>query len=573
MIRESSKKSDSGVSLTGRQQQILALLAEGKSNKELADELHIQQGTVKQHLFVLFRKLGVSNRAKALLAANHFLKETRVQASSEAKRWADSTTKKQGVKQEYVWRMVSVVSVYVPDTLLSSTENIVQRDQYLSDLRKTMTELTDSLDGQFVSLPYGGMLAWFGHPVAHLDDADRAVQLAQLLQVWSDSQSAALGVQDSSVPINNLIGIGVASHPEVVASKATELTGAESFRMAAILARHARLIGRPLADESTQKLAPLSVPWLEVKASENNTTPEQKRLGRIAAVGAESLSLVDVRARWGGIPFLNEIFDTVQSGVSQWVSVESWPPAAATTLIDVIGNAAALGQFRLLRLRCPGTNRRERLISSFTSQIENVTVKFGLSKDRMYSYPSAGERLGAMLADCAAEGPIVLQVYGLKALDALKTILGDRGADHLVARPILIVAANLREAGSSQTIVRLLGPRPNVASAKRIFSMTVPESEVLSEAIRVDLQALIDSLSVSANRLITLAASDTERSIEDFMQEMHFPHNQTQNCLHELTASGLVAPRAGGGFQFRDLATAHAIKKLNVPFTLEKAVG
>ena len=39
--------------LTPRQEQILSLLTEGKSNKEIAEELGIQQGTVKQHLFVL----------------------------------------------------------------------------------------------------------------------------------------------------------------------------------------------------------------------------------------------------------------------------------------------------------------------------------------------------------------------------------------------------------------------------------------------------------------------------------------------------------------------------------------
>ncbi len=571
MVQDSSKK-DAGVSLTGRQEQLLALLAEGKSNKEIADELGIKQGTVKQHLFVLFRKLGVTNRAKALLAANHFLKLSRAHNTSDSKSWVDSSHKKHGAKQEYVWRMVSVVAIYVPDALLSSTDSIVKRDQYLSDFRKSMAELTDSLDGQFVSMPYGGMLAWFGHPFAHVDDADRAVLLAQLLQVRSDTQSAAVGLSDSASSAKNLIGIGVASHPEVVASKATELTGAESFRMAAILARHARLIGRPLSDETTQKLAPLSVPWLEVKAVQENLSPEQKRLGRIAAVGADTMSLVDVRARWGGIPFLEDVFDAVQHSVSQWVSVESWPPSAATTLIDVVGNAAAQSHFRLLRLRCPGVNRRERLIASFTSQIENMAKKFGLAKERLYSYPSAGERLGAMLADCAAEGPLVVQVYGLKALDALKTILGERGADHLVSKPILIVAANLREAGSSQTIVRLLGPRPNAETAIRIFSMTVPESDNLSEAIRVDLQALIDSLSASANKVITFAANDIERSIEDCMRDMHFPHHQTQHCLHELTASGLVAPRIGGGFEFRDVATAHAIRNLNVPVALEKAI-
>ena len=44
-----------GLSLSTRQRQLLDQLIEGKSNKEIADELKIEAGTVKQHLFVLFR--------------------------------------------------------------------------------------------------------------------------------------------------------------------------------------------------------------------------------------------------------------------------------------------------------------------------------------------------------------------------------------------------------------------------------------------------------------------------------------------------------------------------------------
>ena len=65
---------EQALSLSVRQQQILELLAQGKSNKEIASELDIEYGTVKQHLFVLFRKLNVSSRAKAALIAANLLK-------------------------------------------------------------------------------------------------------------------------------------------------------------------------------------------------------------------------------------------------------------------------------------------------------------------------------------------------------------------------------------------------------------------------------------------------------------------------------------------------------------------
>ncbi|SIT08450.1 helix-turn-helix domain-containing protein [Insolitispirillum peregrinum] len=52
--------------LTARQQQILLLLQKGKGNKEIASELGIHVGTVKQHVVALFKKLNVRNRTMAV---------------------------------------------------------------------------------------------------------------------------------------------------------------------------------------------------------------------------------------------------------------------------------------------------------------------------------------------------------------------------------------------------------------------------------------------------------------------------------------------------------------------------
>ncbi len=52
--------------LTPRQLEILALLKAGKANKDIAHELGIGIGTVKQHVVALFKKLNVTNRAMAV---------------------------------------------------------------------------------------------------------------------------------------------------------------------------------------------------------------------------------------------------------------------------------------------------------------------------------------------------------------------------------------------------------------------------------------------------------------------------------------------------------------------------
>jgi two-component system, NarL family, response regulator YdfI len=60
----------SGVqSLTGREIEILALLAEGLGNKAIAGRLGISEHTVKSHLTSIFAKLDVSTRAEAVASA------------------------------------------------------------------------------------------------------------------------------------------------------------------------------------------------------------------------------------------------------------------------------------------------------------------------------------------------------------------------------------------------------------------------------------------------------------------------------------------------------------------------
>jgi DNA-binding NarL/FixJ family response regulator len=59
----------SGLELSEREQQVLELVAKGKSNKEIATDLDITEATVKGHLTNILSKLGVSDRTQAVIAA------------------------------------------------------------------------------------------------------------------------------------------------------------------------------------------------------------------------------------------------------------------------------------------------------------------------------------------------------------------------------------------------------------------------------------------------------------------------------------------------------------------------
>jgi DNA-binding NarL/FixJ family response regulator len=55
--------------LTAREQEIMAMLARGGNNEQIAKALHVSLSTVKSHLRTAYRKLGAADRTQAVLLA------------------------------------------------------------------------------------------------------------------------------------------------------------------------------------------------------------------------------------------------------------------------------------------------------------------------------------------------------------------------------------------------------------------------------------------------------------------------------------------------------------------------
>jgi DNA-binding CsgD family transcriptional regulator len=63
-----AKQAD-GPPLSAREREVLALLIQGRSNREIATQLGISGNTAKFHLTSIFNKLGVNGRAEAATIA------------------------------------------------------------------------------------------------------------------------------------------------------------------------------------------------------------------------------------------------------------------------------------------------------------------------------------------------------------------------------------------------------------------------------------------------------------------------------------------------------------------------
>jgi DNA-binding NarL/FixJ family response regulator len=76
VLLDAQRAPQSGPRLSGRETEVLALLATGLANKQIARRLGIAERTVKAHLTSIFQQLGVTDRTQAALWAQKHLPES-----------------------------------------------------------------------------------------------------------------------------------------------------------------------------------------------------------------------------------------------------------------------------------------------------------------------------------------------------------------------------------------------------------------------------------------------------------------------------------------------------------------
>lgn len=133
-----NQKAEQFPELTQRQQQILALIKAGKVNKEIANELGIGLGTVKQHVVALFKKLQVSNRTMAVSQGLNQAPPAQSENNSEIS---------EGMLER---RPCIVLSLFLSGALLQSRAE-PNLNGIFQELHKTFSELAGAHDALFLT--------------------------------------------------------------------------------------------------------------------------------------------------------------------------------------------------------------------------------------------------------------------------------------------------------------------------------------------------------------------------------------------------------------------------------------
>lgn len=171
---DQQRSDDAGPGLTPRQSQILALLQKGKSNKEIATELGIGLGTVKQHINVLFKRLDVSNRTMAVTRGQSLTSQTAAAAHASA------TTVTSTRMPEL--RPAAIVSFTLPPAALEAlAESPDSQDGPEEDsghgLHRVLAAVASDFGAVFIAHDHGGDLV-FGVQRCREQDVLRALRAA-----------------------------------------------------------------------------------------------------------------------------------------------------------------------------------------------------------------------------------------------------------------------------------------------------------------------------------------------------------------------------------------------------------
>ena len=308
--------------LTPRQKQILALLKAGKVNKEIALELGVGLGTVKQHMVALFKRLNVTNRVMAV---------SRAYALSD--RAADSA--ETGASSHLEWRPVTVLALSLGERAPDGGADADAHGRGWQALHTVAAGVAYDFDGVMVARPSGGVDIFFGIQCVRETDALRAIRataaVADRLKVTlpGTERSLRAGVVSGMLAASmgrrgGWTGEAVAG-PAIVAARTLAISAAPGCLRAAsstlTLAAFARRSSPPVA--AGDEVVSLEIVTLHALAALWKSSPPPTVLvGRKAEVEALESCLLGLRRAQGAAVLISGEIGMGKTSLARWLGAQ-----------------------------------------------------------------------------------------------------------------------------------------------------------------------------------------------------------------------------------------------------------
>lgn len=526
---------EDGPRLSPRQRELIALIARGASNKQIARTLGITEGTVKQHLSTLYKKLGVNSRTKAIVRATELFG---LRAGHP-----DPLPSESALPEEYAWRLVTAAAFVVMEPKGLSVVEQTQLERGLRAFHQHLKRLTEALDGQLLIAPGGNMLAGFGAPHSHLDDAARALYVTRAAAAWLRDQAMLT------------IGMGVAAAPTLVGFGNEPLYRSKAYDLAFDLAHQARA-GTALCSALVCKLGGLLFAHRALPEATTNKTPPGLIVRELSTTPIDATAF----AGKASLPFIAEILAAARLSTAQWVDIAGWPPSATLQLLDAISLHCEAGGFATYRLRLPNERDPSSFAVQFHRQLRLVSrLRERTEGNELYdaSTSDASRSLAAIKLLCM-RGPTALVVYGLEGLSSLSRLLGESGIAQLSTLPLVVVVAEGVAEAAPHVTARLLGPRPLSGKALKTFRLPLGRAAASPDDLHRDLATLLSTLSSPARQAVRLFIVQDKTSMVSGVKA------GAQHLANELVTSGLFV-REGESIICRDAITRTALKRFFQP--------
>ncbi len=484
----------------------MALLADGWTNKDIGHSLGLTEGTIKQHLAAIFRKLGVPNRTwAAALWRDQKLAPTHAQDSQHPLRKLGSEASELIVVPA---RLFAVTVIRLPGGVARASP--LPLGQLSAQLLAIAQRWGRTYDGQVGLHPGGHLIGCFGYPAAHIDDVERARLFGQAVQAEAEQRLGLSPLCSFAAGIDALTiqdGVVVDTDPLRRA-----LAGAFAH----------------MAEDPNSSLAEVPFPL---------------------SGGPSYAAAIDRAARTA--PAIETARQSLTESRSYWLAVEAWPPIHGKHFLDAFAAANPIGADTILHLRPSGDQAQDAV--SLPAQIE-AQIKDPLSADVRQ------KSLSWWLEYIGQQGPALILVHGSRDLDSFRGLLDDVFIARLNDLPLVFLIGALPLRGAPRLAIRKLGVFGERPIVGRVHEIALPDDGFAAATGYPDICALIDQSGLADRTILSCLADHALATPAFIARASGVSLPELNRALDRLDRLGLISHGGDGLIRLRDDPTRIAVK-------------